>query len=112
MKDRNVGMAFLVALAIGLVLSAGSVSAKGANAAPAMRANQQLPQQKPNKAETFTGTLTKSRTGSFVLQVGGTTYRLENASEASKYLGKRVKVTGSLDTASETIHVTSIQPVM
>jgi Protein of unknown function (DUF5818) len=38
-------------------------------------------------------------------------YVLDDAQKASPYEGKRVKVTGTVDVASNTIHVESIQEI-
>lgn len=64
------------------------------------------------KRQTFTGTVAKAADGSYVLEVGGASYKLDNQSEAAKYVGKQVKVTGVLDSNTDTIHVSNIQPAM
>jgi hypothetical protein len=38
-----------------------------------------------------------------------TSYKLDNAKQAKKFSGKNVKVTGTLDSASNTIHVTDVE---
>jgi hypothetical protein len=48
--------------------------------------------------------------GKFVLHTGGTDYQLDDQTQASKFKGKDVKVTGQLDQASNTIRVQSIEP--
>jgi hypothetical protein len=40
-----------------------------------------------------------------------TSYTLDDAQKASQFEGKKVKVTGTVDMASNTIHVESIQEV-
>ena len=47
----------------------------------------------------------------YVLQVGSMTYQLDDQDKAKQFEGKQVKVNGSLDKASSTIHITDIQPV-
>lgn len=109
MKLRNIGLTSIVALAIGLVFSAGPAFARNFTSGPNVRASMQMPTQKPQKAQTFSGTVAKSPDGGFVLQVGGTSYKLVGGN-AGKYVGKQVKVTGTLDASTETIQVTNIQP--
>jgi hypothetical protein len=55
------------------------------------------------------GSITKSG-DKYVLHTGGTDYQLDDQSQAKKYNGKDVKVSGQLDSSSNTIHVTSIEP--
>jgi membrane protein implicated in regulation of membrane protease activity len=62
------------------------------------------------RKQTFTGTIAKADDGSYVLEVGGASYRLDDQSTAAKYVGKQVKVTGTLDASTDTIHVSDIQP--
>jgi hypothetical protein len=38
-----------------------------------------------------------------------TSYKLDDAKQAKKFSGKSVRVTGTLDSASNTIHVTNVQ---
>ena len=57
----------------------------------------------------------KLQDGELALVTGQTTdghiagHRLDNQDEAKKYEGKQVKVTGTLEVASNTIHVTKIE---
>jgi len=69
-------------------------------------------QQAQHEAKTFTGTVMKNG-DSFVLSdaANKTSYGLDDAQKASQYEGKKVKVTGTVDTASNMIHVESIQEV-
>lgn len=85
-------------------------SSQNVKATPVAQYNHQLPQQQ-NKRQTFTGTVAKSQDGSYVLEVGGKNYRLDDPNLAAKYMGKQVKVTGVLDAKTSTIHVTNIAPV-
>jgi ABC-type transport system substrate-binding protein len=57
----------------------------------------------------FVGSIAKTG-GKFVLHTGGTDYKLDDQSQAKKFEGKDVKVTGQLDQASNTIKVQSIEP--
>ena len=59
----------------------------------------------------FAGKITKSKEG-IVLKdpTNHTTYKLDDAEKARRFLGKNVTVTGTLDQASKTIHVSNIEP--
>jgi hypothetical protein len=73
-----------------------------------------LPQtQTPPEAETFMGTILKSGEG-FVLSDSATKTRfpLDDPRKARPFEGKTVKVTGTLDLASNLIHVQAIQDIV
>ena len=53
----------------------------------------------------------KNLGGVFVLQVGDKVYKLDNQELANQNAGKKVKVTGVLDTATNTIAVHAMEPV-
>jgi hypothetical protein len=65
------------------------------------------------EAKTFTGTILKNGQN-FVLSDSATksSYTLDDPKKASPYEGKRVKVTGTLDMASNLIHVETIQSIV
>jgi hypothetical protein len=67
--------------------------------------------QAPMDAQTFTGKITKSG-GKYVLkdETTRTTYALDDQNQAKSFEGKSVKVTGKLDTSSNTIQVATIEP--
>jgi hemolysin activation/secretion protein len=79
-------------------------------------------QQQPNEtqsndmkgqdAKSFTGQVAKEK-GRIVLKdpVTKMSYRLYDQEKAASYVGKQVKVTGKLDTSSNTIQVESIEPI-
>jgi uncharacterized protein DUF5818 len=50
----------------------------------------------------------KNRGGRFVLQTKHNVYRLDNQDLAGGYAGKKVRVTGTLDTQTETIQIRRI----
>lgn len=58
----------------------------------------------------FTGTIAK-RGEKFVLREdsGRSMYDLDDQTSAGKFAGKRVKVTGTLDAANNTIHVQTLE---
>jgi hypothetical protein len=53
----------------------------------------------------------KNLGGVFVLQVGDKVYKLDNQDLANQNAGKRVKVTGVLDTGTNTIAVHAMEPL-
>jgi hypothetical protein len=60
--------------------------------------------------QTVTGTIAKED-GKYVLKASdNVTYQLDDQDKAKRYEGKQVKVNGSLDAGSNTIHVASIEP--
>jgi hypothetical protein len=62
-------------------------------------------------AQTFTGTISKEA-DSFTLKVSDTTsYKLDNQQQVQQYVGQRVRVTGTLDPASNLIHVDRVEPM-
>lgn len=62
-------------------------------------------------AQTFTGTISKE-VDSFTLKVSDTTsYKLDNQAQVQQYVGQRVRVTGTLDPASNLIHVERVEPM-
>jgi len=69
--------------------------------------------QAQTQAETFFGTILRNG-DNFVLSDSATKskYTLDNPQMASRYEGITVKVTGSLDTSSNSIHVEAIQPIV
>jgi hypothetical protein len=71
-----------------------------------------MQQQSKPQSKTFSGTITKSG-DYFVLNdtANKTSYMLDDPQKASQYEGKKVKVTGTVDAASNTIHVETIQEV-
>jgi hypothetical protein len=71
-----------------------------------------LQQNSPTESKTFSGTILKNG-DTYVLSDAGTktSYFLDDAQKASPYEGKKVKVTGTVDLSSNTIHVETIQEV-
>jgi len=63
-----------------------------------------------NDARSFVGSIVKDNSGKYVLHAGSSDYQLDDQSQAGKFNGKDVKVTGQLDQASNTIRVQSIEP--
>jgi uncharacterized protein DUF5818 len=72
-------------------------------------------QPDPNSAaetKTFTGMIVKSE-DKFVLAdaENGTTFQLDDQQKAQEFVGKKVRVSGVLDTATGMIRVSAIEPV-
>jgi hypothetical protein len=78
------------------------------------RDQQQPDQQQPDqKAATFLGQIVKAKNGQYALltdKQAGKGYYLDDQKKAQQFDGQNVKVVGTLDVASNTIHVTDIQP--
>ena len=77
---------------------------------PDQSANSQSQQQQASK-QSITGIIVKQGER-FVLKAGDdTTYQLDDQSRVTKYQDKRVKVVGSVDPATKTLHIESIELV-
>jgi hypothetical protein len=88
-----------------------------------MSPSSQQPQAQPDPAappsamsqaadtQVFSGKITKAA-GKYVLKDNATkmTYSLDDQSQAKKFEGQNVKVTGMLDAQSNIIHVSVIEP--
>jgi hypothetical protein len=72
-------------------------------------------QETPEQSRTFAGKIMKLQSGQYALVTGQTPeghpagHFLDSQDEAKKYEGKQVTVTGTLEVASNTIHVTKIE---
>jgi hypothetical protein len=84
---------------------------------PAPTPNAQTPaapsstETSTSPAQTFTGTISKEA-DSFSLKVSDTSsYKLDNQEQVQQYVGQRVRVTGTLDPASNLIHVERVEPM-
>jgi hypothetical protein len=66
-------------------------------------------QTQQDSQQTITGKIVRSDDGKYVLvDSQGTMYQLDDQSNAKKFAGKMVKVSGIVDTTSNSIHVTEI----
>lgn len=62
-------------------------------------------------AQTFVGIVSKDA-DSYTLKISAdTSYKLDNQQEVQQYEGKRVRVTGTLDSSINLIHVDKIEPL-
>ena len=67
--------------------------------------------QESSTAQTFTGTISKE-TDSYVLKVSdSTSYKLDSQDQVQPFEGKRVQVTGTLDSSINLIHVDKVEPI-
>jgi hypothetical protein len=60
-------------------------------------------------SQIFVGKIAKSKGDVVFKDDAGTAYKLDNTDQAKAFVGKTVKVTGTLDAATNTIHVTNIE---
>jgi hypothetical protein len=112
----------VLALTLG-VASMGSLyaqEAKPAQTDPQAQPTQSQPAQNnaqasPTSAQSakeFTGTIVKEK-GAMMLKDGASnvSYKVDDESKVKDYEGKQVKVTGTLDSSTNVIHVDSIQVI-
>lgn len=100
-----------LALAAGLLCLTPSLRAQTQPQTQPQSATPQADQgQSAQAAQTFTGTIAKSG-GKLVLKdmASKSEYQLDDQQKAQSFVGKNVKVTGTLDAQSNTIHVSDIQ---
>jgi uncharacterized protein YdeI (BOF family) len=79
---------------------------------PSQGPNTDSPSSASSSSEaqhSFVGSIVKNG-DTFVLHTGDAEYQLDDQSQASKFEGKDVKVTGQVDQSSNTIRVQSIVP--
>ena len=62
-----------------------------------------------SQSSAFTGTVVKAG-GKYVLKTSDMNYQLDDQHKAKQFVGQLVKVSGSLDTNTSTIHVSDISP--
>jgi outer membrane biosynthesis protein TonB len=68
-------------------------------------------QNKSAIAQTFTGTISKEA-DNYVLKVSdSTSYKLDSQDQVQQFEGKRVQVTGTLDSSINLIHVDKVEPI-
>ena len=80
-----------------------------ASAAPQMQPSPaQASPETPGEESSFSGTVVKIGK-KYVLKTDTATYQLDDQEKAKQFEGKQVKVSGSLDKATGTLHITDIQ---
>ena len=81
-----------------------------ASGAPQMQSSPaQASPEAPSQESSFSGTIVKVGK-KYVLKADMATYQLDDQEKAKQFVGKQVKVNGSLDKATGTLHITDIQP--
>jgi hypothetical protein len=75
-------------------------------AAQSQPSGQESSQSQPR---IFVGKIIKSMGELVFKDDAGTVYKLDNADQAKSWVGKTVKITGTLDDATKTIHVTNME---
>jgi uncharacterized protein DUF5818 len=93
-----------LALVIGLIPMASLRAAQQDQKPVDPGAAKQAPVEK-----TFNGKIEKAGE-KLVLKAAKSSYELDDQEKAQSFEGKDVKVTGTLDAATHTIHVTNIEP--
>lgn len=108
MKNITTSFALATALFAGIQLNGVPVLAQ--QDAPQAQPQQTMPSD-ADKASVFTGTVTEAK-GQLVLMDAATktTYVLDDQEKAKPFKGKAVKVTGTLEASSNTIHISNIEP--
>jgi hypothetical protein len=89
---------------------------------PAVQPQQNPPAAQPKEsssadksqtatAQSFTGTINKEK-DNFILQVSQrVSYKLDNQHQVQQYEGQKVRVTGTLDSSINLIHVEKVEPL-
>jgi hypothetical protein len=116
-KSNHYGEALALILGTALCASTAGLAAQSPSNPPPANPPQQGEQQQQADAQnkTFSGTIQKLPSGKYALVTGQTPdgkmsgHFLDDQENAQKYEGKQVKVTGTFDTGTNTIHVTNIQ---
>jgi Protein of unknown function (DUF5818) len=68
--------------------------------------------EKTSTAQTFTGTISKEA-DSYVLKISDSaSYKLDAQDQVQPFEGKRVQVTGTLDSSINLIHVDKVEPLL
>ena len=99
---------FPVAAMVGLCLLPPAVRSQSQSQPP-------ITQQEPSeqKSSTFVGEIVKAQNGQYALLTDkqkGTQYNLDDQDKAKQFEGKDVRVEGTLDATTNTIHVSDILP--
>jgi uncharacterized protein YdeI (BOF family) len=104
MKALSIFLASLIVTVGMSVFPAQSYAQDSQAAAPSQDTGQQA-------AQSFSGKVVKEG-DTYVLrdEANNKTYKLDNQEKAGENEGKTVKVNGTLDSTSETIHVSNLEP--
>jgi hypothetical protein len=119
-RNKYPGCAGLFLMAGALCMFAPGLHAQNEQAPPPQQQQpqqEQPPEQQQQatpQSQTFAGTIMKLQDGKYALVTGKSAqgqlsgHFLDDQDNAKKYDGKKVQVTGTLDMASNTIHVSKI----
>jgi hypothetical protein len=115
-RSNHAGEALALILGAALCATTGLAAQSPSNPPRPTNPPQQGQQdQADTQNKTFSGTIQKLPSGKYALVTGQTPdgkmsgHFLDDQENAQKYEGKQVKVTGTFDTGTNTIHVTNIQ---
>jgi len=103
---------FQTTLLLSLALAGSMLIAQEPQRRPQQRQqpSAEEPAQQDPQQQTVTGKIAKRDNGQYVLvDSAGTLYQLDDQSSAQKFSGKKVRVSGTVDTSSNSIHVTEIK---
>lgn len=109
-------MAVAFAIIVAQVTPALRAQPPTSQSSSAQQQQQQQPNEQPpeqQKAQTFLGQIVQAKNGQYALLVdkqAGKGFYLDDQEKAKRYKDQNVKVTGTLDAANSTIHVSDIQP--
>ncbi len=105
---KNLGV-LVCLLALGVAVGFAITRPLNADSARAVSvAASALPGNDAEAAKTFTGRISLMD-GKYVLMSGTSAFQLDNQEKAKAFEGQNVKVTGTLDAATNTIKVADIQ---
>ena len=72
--------------------------------------NSQGSSMQNTQGSSFTGTVVKAA-GKYVLKTSDMAYQLDDQDKAKQFVGQQVKINGTLDNSTSTIHVSDISPI-
>ncbi len=85
-------------------------AAQPSQSQPSQSQSSMSPQSASSQpSQLFVGKVVKSKNDAMLKADAGVSYKLDDTDKAMQFVGKTVKVTGTLDTATNTIHVTNIE---
>lgn len=111
MKIRSIAFSALLTASIALPASVVTCAARQQSQQQSQQQDQQPADPTQSPSNSFSGKITKSDDGKFVLQdaTKSSMYALDNQKLAKKFAGKNVVVTGTLDASNNLIHVEKIE---
>jgi hypothetical protein len=110
MKSQTVRLLGLATLLVGLACIPLYGQQQPGSQDPAAQSQPSMSEQSTESqtAQIFVGKIAKSKGDLVLKDDAGTSYKLDNTDQAKAFVGKTVKVTGTLDGSTNTIHVTNI----